>query len=145
MLVKALNDKRIEDPSAAKHREIHTLEVMLGLLNKGQGLGFVVAGTVLDKRFGIGSVVKLSGLGVSAIGYVVALGPPKTFSGCELSEAQQLAVQAMLVSLVVGKDHVAQSSVSIFSQCVCGQATFNATCTYTMTVGPDGLKDGCIG
>eukprot|EP01050_Picozoa_sp_SAG11_P007517 SAG11_NODE_629_length_8073_cov_6.782042_7_plen_115_part_00 len=113
MLVKAFNDKRIEDPSVAKHNEIHRLEVMLGLLNRGQGLGFVVAGTVLNKSFGLGFVAKVSGLGASAISYVLALSNKHDAAraGCSLTKAEHLAFQSMVV-------------------------TFDTSCTYNITAGP---------
>ena len=72
-LVAALNDKRIAEPTDENHTNILKLELMIKQLFKGQGLGFNVYGIVLDKAYFASLFAKMLGLGVTAIGSLLAL------------------------------------------------------------------------
>jgi hypothetical protein len=59
-LVVDLNDKRTNDSSDKAHQAIMKLEIMLGHLNKNQGLGFVLYMPVIDKQYFFQFFMKLS-------------------------------------------------------------------------------------
>ena len=67
-LMDELNEARIKAGKDC-HLKIHCLETSLKQLNNGQGLGFVMGGTVIDKRF----------LGILAAQIVAAFGPIITY------------------------------------------------------------------
>jgi hypothetical protein len=117
LLTKGLNEKRIADPSDEAHAKIYKLEVMLNQLNKKQGLGFVLAGTVLDKAYFFGLITKLCGLIVTLIGSLLALRPDEAAAAARscssLTEAQEAGIKAW--------------------------GLLNTSCTYNITIGPAGL------
>jgi hypothetical protein len=100
LLVKDLNDKRLKDPSDATHVTIVKLETMLGQLNKNQGLGFVLFGVVLDKRYFFGLLMKLGALAITVITTLLAFrhNSNSDGGGCGLSEQQQTTAQDMFTS-----------------------------------------------
>jgi hypothetical protein len=118
LMIKLLNDKRICNPSDEVHLKITRMEAMCNKLNKNQGLGFVIFGVVVDKKYFVHLFLKLGALALSAATSIVALTGEKTSvisdGFCGLDSTQQLAIQATM-------------------------ASFNSSCTYNVTVGPDGV------
>jgi hypothetical protein len=117
-LYDSLNRKRLLDPSEAVHARLKILEEMLGRLNKDQGLGVTVFGKVLDRRALATFAKQMVALLITAVTSLFALTSTQINAGtdtsCGLTEQQRLAAQSMF-------------------------STFNATCTWNLTVSPTGV------
>ena len=101
LLVKDLNDKRLADFSDSAHVTIFKLETMLNQLNKNQGLGFVLGGTVLDKRFFFNLLAKLGALAATVLTTLLAFrhdANSEDGGGCGLSEQQQTTAHDVFTS-----------------------------------------------
>jgi hypothetical protein len=93
--IKDLNDKRLADPSDTTHLAIFKLETMLRQLNKNQGLGFVLFGIVLDKRYFFGLLVKLGAVTMTVLATIKATQTNGSSSkSCGLSKDEQMAFQS---------------------------------------------------
>ena len=106
LLMKDLNGKRLADTSNATHITIFKLETMLGQLNKNQGLGFVLGGIVVDKRYFSALLLKLGALATTILTTLLAYrhAAQRTTTegdGCRLTQEQQAAVKADFVSFNV--------------------------------------------
>ena len=89
------------------------------MLNKNQGLGFVLFGIVLDKRYFFSLLVNLGALGATVLTTLLAFRhdvqtDASTGTSCGLTKEQEVAAQSMFT-------------------------TFNATCTWNLTIGPAGV------
>ena len=110
-----LNDSRLTHLGDNDiHIRIFAIETALKRLNEDQGLGFAIAGTVVDKR-----MVKQLVAGVATVlppifATVMALRPADSRAFCALTEAQSVLIQSVL-------------------------AEFNATCNYNISAGPSGV------
>ena len=127
-LKERLNDVRVSDFSREADEKVAIIERALSNANHGQGVGFQVLGTVIDKR-------KLQ---------QIAMG---------LVAAGQVLVPLMLAASVYGVDDVASNSgatergdaedCSTLSESQAAALalfqTMNSTCTYNLTIGPGGV------
>ena len=105
-LKKALNDLRISAKSVEADAVIHVLERSLNNLNLGQGLGFLVAKTVIDKG-------KLNRFAKGVAGLVVTVGPVLLAWGattgaysveeqCKLSKEQKEVIETVVGGFGLG-------------------------------------------
>jgi hypothetical protein len=105
----SLNDKRSESKlDVATDAKLQILERAIMLQNQGAGIGFVVAGKVLDRTTLKTIFVAMSGFLSTVVPLILALRPKEFVIGteaCALSETQTASVQAAFVG-------------------------FNATCSY---------------
>ena len=121
--MKDLNDKRLADlASDEKHVAILTLETVLGQLNDNQGLGFVLFGTVLDKRYFFGLLIRLGAVAATVQTTLLA------FRHDELTNAAS-GGSTGCGSLSTEQ----QAAFKTFARDI------NATCTWSLTIGPAGV------
>lgn len=102
-LVTALNEKRKLDMSKDTHQKLQILEYALEKENAGQGLGFVVLGTVVDRK----TLSRIFFLVMGTLGtigpIIMALRPtePETMGGlCRLREDQREAIRAIATAVL---------------------------------------------
>eukprot|EP01043_Picozoa_sp_COSAG02_P026843 COSAG02_NODE_1558_length_11928_cov_4.044974_5_plen_472_part_00 len=118
LLVEALNEKRLTNCSDEHHIKISKLETMLRQLNKNQGMGVVIGGIVVDRKYLLNFFLQLSGLFMTGIGTMLALAPDvatNASTGCEMDASQLSLLQAVVEQ-------------------------FNDTCTYyNVTLGPSAV------
>jgi hypothetical protein len=115
-LMAALNSSRLShlsDPNA--HTKICAVETALRRLNLDQGLGFSIAGSVVDKRKLKQIFIAGASTSPPLFATVMALRPlsAKEFV-CSLETQQALALQTVV-------------------------STFNSTCVYNVTISADGV------
>jgi hypothetical protein len=111
-----LNSKRAADLSVENDAKLFVLERLLQNLNKDQGLGFVVGGTVLDNTTLKMIFAKMAGL-LGTVGPIILSLAPTTTASADAGDLPQCAATAAEIA------HV--------------RATFtNSSCSYTnLTVG----------
>ena len=114
MLREVLNLKRIAAPFASVHQTLKIIEQALDRLNQGQGLGFVVFGTVLDMR-------KLSRIFAAVISILSAVLPIVFALAGTDNTSSNLAATDAACSLTSEQKTLLQSAV----------ATFNASCAWS--------------
>ena len=81
--------------SLDREQVIRSLENRLKQQNRGQGLGFKLSGTVIDKAL-LGSLaVKLATAGSTALAYLLKLADDDAAAACVLTESEVTALQAL--------------------------------------------------
>jgi hypothetical protein len=110
----ALNAKRAANMSYENHSTLEVTESLLRNLNKGQGLGFVVAGKVLDKSTLRSIFAAMTGFLGTAIPLILALKQETTTrvagdTQCDIS-AQNIAV---IQSELMGRNETCLYNVSL--------------------------------
>lgn len=112
-LLIALNKQRVDDLQS--HEAVASLETALRQLNKGKGFGFLVFGTVVDKRVLQQLFIGIFSLATTIVPVLLLMKPATAGDEeCSLNTDESELLQMLLKS-------------------------FNATCTYNFTVGPDGV------
>ena len=96
-----LNNKRGADLSVENDAKLFVIERLLQNLNKGQGLGFVVAGKVLDRTTLKTIFVAVSSFLGTVVPVVLALRPTTAVAGtaaCSLPAYHRDAIRAVMAS-----------------------------------------------
>ena len=134
LLVKDLNDKRLSETSTrtttlsrtrsdTAHLAIVKLETMLGQLNKNQGLGFVLAGIVIDKRYLCSLLIKIGALATTILTTLL------TFR----QSAQTTSGEGQLCG------GLSKAELAVLETMLNNMKMLNASCTYKWSYGPGGL------
>ena len=119
----ALNDVRIKHKKAA-HLQIEWLETALSRLHHGQGLGFQVGGTVVDRRTLRNAVVAIGGGLTTIVTTLLALSDEleqltlRNTSWCQLTPPQMEALSAVAVAFT-------NSTTTASGSCDYGNITLN--------------------
>jgi len=96
-----LNKKRASDLSVENDAKLYVIERLLQNLNKGQGLGFVVAGKVLNKTTLKTIFVAVGSFLGAAVPLILALKPPTIVPGteaCALTAQQVAGIKAAMMT-----------------------------------------------